>query len=214
MRTVFFAPDFPVTRQHRASVNVPLLAGLVVVCFGLGYLLLGPLAPQSDEVAFQPFHQPEADSLAMPSNLVLPAKSLTPVEVVETQMQALASYHDQRSAIHQVFALASPANQAVTGPITRFEQMILGEHYRPMVDGIHWMAGRAVQRDRLATVLVTTIDEQGRVCLYRFYLSMQPETFQDCWMTDRVTRLFSEQLPGDQPLPKSAPAKVAAVESS
>jgi hypothetical protein len=213
MRTTLLAPHFPVTRQNHASVNVPVLAGLVVVGFGLGYVSMGPLSSQSDEVAFQPFRQAETNSLTRPSDLVLPTKSLTPTEVVETQMQALAAYRDQRSAMHQVFALASPANQSITGPVTRFEQMILGEQYRPMVEGVYWMSGRAVQRDRMATVLVTTVDEQGRVSLYRFYLSMQAGDFQDCWMTDRVMRVFVDPLPGDPAPPESASAKVAAVES-
>ena len=190
-----------------------LLAGLAVVCFGLGYAMLGPLAPSLDEVAGKAFPQQQTDSLAKPSNLVLPTKSLTPAEVVETQMRALESYRDNRSAMHQVFALASPANQTITGPISRFEQMILSEPYRPMVECTHWMAGRAVQRDGLATVLVTTVDNQARVVLYRFYLSRQSAKFQDCWMTDRVTRLFSEQLPDAQPLTESGPDKVAVVES-
>ena len=110
------------------------------------------------------------------------------------QMHALSAYRKDRSRIHQVFAFASPANQAMTGPVTRFERMILGKSYRPMVDCDHWLIGQAVERERLASVLVTTIDPHERVNVYRFYLSRQSEIHPDCWMTDRVARLLTSDL--------------------
>ena len=158
--------------------------------FVLGFCLLGPVSTELSSAGFnnetsQPEVAPEQGQ-----DLLWPNKALTPEQVVELQMNALAAYRDDRSAIRQVFAFASPANKAVTGPVGRFEQMIRGEAYSPMISSDHWMAGKVVSRDGQATVLVTTIDADDRVSLYRFYLSKQTTPYEGCWMTDRVIGLF------------------------
>lgn len=187
-------PSSPSRRPAKQSRVLPLtvstLAGLVI-----GFLFLGPVAtePSSADVAattLQPQPVPEDGT-----DFVLPSKSLTPEQVVSTQMEALVAYREAPSAIRQVFAFASPANKAVTGPLDRFERMIQGDGYYPMVESDYWMAGRAVAREGQATVLVTTIDANDSVSLYRFYLSKQKAPHEDCWMTDRVIRLIQGRQP-------------------
>lgn len=161
-----------------------------------GFFFLGPLgSAQREAVGTELIDGPQSSSSAL-SNVQQPNKSLMPKEVVEVQMKALARYQDNREAIHQVFAFASPANQAVTGPIKKFEQMIMSEPYYSMVDCQHWMVGRTVEKGGIATLLVTTIDSKDRVSVYRFYLSKQTDQCPGCWMTDRVLCLFqSEDTP-------------------
>lgn len=157
--------------------------------FVLGFFLLGPVSTELSSAG--PSNEPSQRIAPEEGrNLVWPSKTLTPKQVVEVQMNALADYRNDRSAIRQVFAFASPANKAVTGPVERFEQMIRGEAYSPMISSDHWMAGKAVSRDGQATVLVTTIDADDSVSLYRFYLSKQTTPYEGCWMTDRVIGLF------------------------
>jgi len=112
-------------------------------------------------------------------------------------MKALFAYHHNRAAIHQVFAHASPANRAVTGPPEKFEQMIMHPQYNALVISKHCMVGQAVERGKIAAVLVSTVDGQGRMSVYRFFLSIQSDTYPGCWMTDGVFRLFGNWRPGE-----------------
>jgi len=132
-----------------------------------------------------------------PANLQLPSTALSPRQVVTLQMKALSAYVDDRAAIHQVFAYASPSNRALTGPLSRFEQIILQPSYHALVACNHYMVGKIVEQDNIATVLVTTVDRQGQLSIYRFLLSKQVETYLGCWMTDAVLQLVSKWRPGE-----------------
>jgi len=136
---------------------------------------------------------------ARPNLLIVPADTLSPKQVVEIQMEALFSYHTHRSAIHQVFAHASPTNRAVTGPLENFERMILQPDYWALVTSQHYLIGQAVEREKIATLLVTTIDEQGQMSVFRFFLSRQSGTYPGCWMTDGVFRLVGGWGPSALP---------------
>jgi len=132
-----------------------------------------------------------------PENILAPVDTLSPKEVVEIQIEALANYRHNRAAIYQAFAHASPANRAVTGPLKKFEQMILQPQYHALVVSKHTMVGQAVLRGKVATALVTTVDEQGRMSVFRFLLSKQSDAHPGCWMTDGVFRLVGDWHPGD-----------------
>jgi len=137
---------------------------------------------------------------ARPSSLLAPDDTRSPKQVVEIQMEALFAYRHNRAAIHQVFAHASPANRAVAGPIEDFEQMILLPQYNSLVVSKHCMIGQAVERGKVAAVLVTVVDGQGRMNVFRFCLSIQSDTYPGCWMTDGVFRLVGNWRP-DETLP-------------
>ncbi len=181
--------EIAVTRSEHTS-NRWVLVGIVVFGFSLGFSLLGPYVPAKLQAESVPSIVPADLPPVEPSELLLPNASLSPEQVVDAQMRAMAAYRDDRRAIHQVFAFASPANRSMTGPIGRFERMILRPPYHLLVVSEHWIAGRVVRRDGQATRLVTTVSAQGRVSLFRFYLSLQSDDFEDCWMTDRVVSLF------------------------
>lgn len=171
----------------------------VVVGLAIGFLFLGPMLPEETTAGVTA--PPMGPSIAKKPDLLLPDPALSPQQVVDMQMGALSMYAKDRSAIHQVFAFASPANRAVTGPIDRFEQMIKQGSYYPMIANDHWMAGRVVRREDQATVLVTVVDAQDRVSLFRFYLSLQTKPYENCWMTDRVLAITQR----GQPKPSEAP---------
>ena len=143
-----------------------------------------------------------ADGRNNPSPLLLPTTSIGPRQVVETQMRALSAYAKDQSSIHQVFAFASPANRAVTGPIDRFEIMILHNNYRSLLGG-QYLIGEAVIIDDYATVLVSSIGEDGTMTAYRFYLSKQKDEFVGCWMTDGVFP-SSKRTASDRSTPSTA----------
>lgn len=122
-----------------------------------------------------------------------------PGEVVRRQMDALARYRGDRSAIQEVYAYASPANRAVTGPLDRFERMILARPYDTMAVNRGYRIGQAVEHGDLATVLVTVVGPNNEVRLYRFYLSRDAEEKDAGWLTDRVSCLTSGGPIGSAP---------------
>lgn len=176
-----------------------LTIGSLLLGFVAGYLLTSPA--ESSHSQFSASDGVDGlnatDSIpAEPADLLAPSATFSPKQVVEVQMHALADYRNHRAAIHQVFAHASPTNRAVTGPLQRFEQMIMHPQYRDLTVSKHFMVGQAVQHGNDATVLVTTVDEQGNMSVYRFILSKQMKTYPGCWMTDGVFLLVGDWRPG------------------
>jgi hypothetical protein len=122
------------------------------------------------------------------TQFISPHAKLSPEEVVRLQMAALRAYRTDDAALLQCFALASPANRAVTGPLEDFSQMVQGPRYRAMIHGKKSVVGTPVFHGRQAMILVSVIDDERNLLLYRFYLSRQnAEPYVDCWMTDAVT---------------------------
>jgi len=143
------------------------------------------------------------DDAELPANIQEfqpPSPDLSPAEVVRIQVEALRRLGDDGDAVEQCFALASPANQAVTGPAERFGEMVKMPPYRAMISAREALIGDAVARDRHATVLVTVLDQDNLTQAFRFFLSKQTgDRNADCWMTDAVIPLASsnETQPGD-----------------
>ena len=176
---------------------------VIVLGFFAGYLL--SLSVESSRLQFPSGKgggsQHAADLMpAEPTEMLTPSETRSPKQVVEIQMQALAEYRNNRAAIHQVFVHASPTNRAVTGPLQRFEQMIMHPQYRDLTRSKHFMVGQSVRLGKDAAVLVTTVDEEGNMSLFRFLLSLQTETYPGCWMTDGVFLLVGDWRPGE-PVP-------------
>lgn len=167
-------------QQKRISVVRCLILGAVCLLgFGIGaggMLLLPPPALPEEQAATSGL-----------TNLVAANPRLTPEDVVRLQLTALRSSRRDETAIEQCFALASPTNRAVTGPCSRFSQMVRRQPYGALVDGERALIGTAVVRGPRAMVLVTVFDEQKNVCVYRFLLSRQEAPpYAGCWMTDAV----------------------------
>ena len=119
-----------------------------------------------------------------------PSPSLSPVECVALQVYALRDNSD--AGLAACFALASPENKAVTGPVQRFALMIRAA-YRVM------LCSQSAKRTPAAP---TSLDSDGTPsavamlvafevmgfegagsAVFRWELSRQPD---GCWMTDGV----------------------------
>lgn len=117
-----------------------------------------------------------------------PHPDLSPVEVVRIQVEALQNNDDEDSGIEITFRFASPDNKRVTGPLTRFIQLVKNPTYRPMLN--HKLAEYGPMRIEgdTASQRVTIIDPNGNATVYLFTLSKQTEPpCAGCWMTDSVT---------------------------
>lgn len=161
------------------------LWGAMAVGFGGGYLLCLPSAREEN-----------------PQARFGPIPSMSPADVVRTQLAALRAFRTDPDAILRCFALASPENRSVTGPVERFAAMVAGPGYRALLLQNGVMVGDPVVRGDRATLLVTVMDEADEPQIFRFFLSKQqqgPE--RGCWMTDAV---ISESVHEPAPVPDPA----------
>jgi hypothetical protein len=121
------------------------------------------------------------------AEFVAPTVALSPREVVELQLGSLDRFLADPAALAQCFELASPANRALTGPLSHFALMVQTPPYYPLLNRVDALIGDPVIQGRRATVFVTVIDSQHRIRTFWFYLSRQTAApYEDCWMTDGV----------------------------
>ena len=117
-----------------------------------------------------------------------PSPRLTPSDVVRMQLDALRHNDDPSadSGIAVAFALASPQNQAQTGPLPRFIRMV-HESYPELLNHRDARLPAAKIRGDEAWQPVELTDRDGRRLRYLFILRRQAAPpCAGCWMTDGV----------------------------
>ena len=129
-----------------------------------------------------------AGSAADPSETTQPSPRLSPGDVVRLQLEALRHNDDPStdSGIAVAFALASPQNQAQTGPLARFIRMV-HENYPELLNhrGARLSAAKIHGDEAWQPVELT--DSDGRRLRYLFILRRQvAPPCAGCWMTDGV----------------------------
>lgn len=101
-------------------------------------------------------------------------------------MEHLQAWRSDPEAAAGVFALASPLNRAATGPLPRFKQLVESPGYACLIDNRGWIAGAAEVDGDVAAVLVSLVADDGRLRLFRFYLSRTDADGRTRWATDAV----------------------------
>lgn len=113
--------------------------------------------------------------------------SFSPEKVVDIQIQAMRAAVESPERIRDCFALASPSNREMTGPIDRFASMVMTGPYSSLAKAPDFQVGSAVLEGDYAAVLVTTMPEPGVPNAFRFVLEKQQlPPYKDCWMTVAV----------------------------
>ncbi len=128
-----------------------------------------------------------------------PAPDLSPLDVVQIQIDAFAANDGDDRGIDIAFRFASPANRSVTGPADRFGEMMRGPGYAAMLNPVRVTYGnvRIAGNTAQVPVRITTVD--GRDIIYLFVLERQTdEPYVECWMTDGVQVLGTIQEPAPQ----------------
>ena len=123
------------------------------------------------------------------ADLPMPDPSYGPAEVVDIQVDALATNNDpfENAGIGTAYNFASPGNRRATGPFDRFVRMVTGPQYAPMVDHVEATPGPVERDGSTAERRVTLTGPDGRTVTYVFGLSEQSSgRFEGCWLTDRV----------------------------
>lgn len=117
-----------------------------------------------------------------------PGPELSPAEVVQAQLDALADNDTptEDAGMARVFAFASPGNRAQTGPLARFAAMIRGGYGAMVNNRGASIEDVAIDGDQ-ALVATRVVAADGRVFTYVFILARGPhEGCAGCWMTDGV----------------------------
>lgn len=118
-----------------------------------------------------------------------PNPGLTAADVVRIQLTALASNDSPRpdAGIEITFRFASPKNKQVTGPLSRFIELVKSAAYRPMLNHLHREFGEpVVEYDQTVLPVVLTAADNEKLA-YIFMLSRQTgATCNGCWMTESV----------------------------
>lgn len=116
-----------------------------------------------------------------------PDRALRPAEVVRYQLHSLQNNSVDDEGIASTFKFASPANKAVTGPLSRFRQLFEHPHYAPMLNHQHASIKLLGNSGEKSVFMVELIDGDGAIHHYRFELSRQKSgNCLQCWMTDAV----------------------------
>lgn len=187
-----------------SSLARPFLARPVArfaIGFLLGILLVVIFGSFGDERSGtgEPANETTAEALSQVAKIT-PSPDWLPREVIQRQVAAMIASTTDPTAIADCFALASPSNRLVTGPLERFAAMVAGPNYRPLLEARTFTVGEAIVEDRFAAVLVTLMTYKDEPYAYRFFLSRQTGEatlgnpnplgqYKDCWMTDGVARV-------------------------
>lgn len=132
-----------------------------------------------------------SSSKGVDSDSVYPNPRFSPADVVRIQVDALGKNDvpHENAGIEIAFRFASPGNKHVTGPLTRFIQLVSNPVYRPMLNHRKADYGKLeVEGTRAVQSVILTASNGERVG-YLFALSRQQGGHCDaCWMTDSVIR--------------------------
>lgn len=116
-----------------------------------------------------------------------PSPRFSPEEVIGFQIRALSEEGDIQARIEGCYRFASPANREFTGPHDRFARMVQSPPYSALLNAKQFLVGRASRRNGEAHLLLTVVDRDGKLSLFRCFLSKQTnDEYADCWMTDAV----------------------------
>jgi len=133
-------------------------------------------------------------SLPQPSIAVSPDPSLSPSDVIVSQLSALqdADAPTPNAGIARAFAFASPANQMKTGPLSRFIEMVRSPVYSPLLGFQHAELGPLAVSGSEARQMVRLFNGDSQSVMYLFILTRQEEgIFEGCWLTDGVIRVHA-----------------------
>jgi hypothetical protein len=117
---------------------------------------------------------------------VTPNEIYTPQQVIGIVLDSMQKNDDDDDGIATVFRFASPDNKSVTGPLSRFTQMIK----RGYPDMLNHVSARLEDIDIAGDVAVQAVwlqTQSGTEYGYQFKLSIQRGgSHNGMWMTDSV----------------------------
>ncbi len=116
-----------------------------------------------------------------------PSPDLSPQQVVEVVIEALAANGEDDAGIRKTFEFASPGNRQQTGPIERFIPLVKQPPYDVMLGSAQREMGPFREIEGVAEQAVRVVGKHGRTRVFIFRVSRQAGgEYDGCWMTDGV----------------------------
>ena len=124
------------------------------------------------------------------ADVLVPDPALSPAEVVAIQLTALQANDapETDAGIAQTWAFAHPDNKRVTGPLSRFAQMIKGPQYRMLLNHRSHEVEEVARTDDQAEFAVTVTAESGEAFGYGWIVRKVADGENaGAWMTVAVS---------------------------
>ena len=124
------------------------------------------------------------------TEVVKPNPDIAPLEVVDIQLTGLQNNDNPERdfGIRQTWAFAHPGNRRMTGPYSRFAQMIRSPSYAKMIDHATHSIKPAKQGAGWQQFDVLMETNGGNVLFFSWVVEKVTEgEYKDCWMTTAVS---------------------------
>ena len=166
-------------------MSAPQRIAAIIACLVLGLLVWGFANyrnPANNLSNIAPAElQPDVESI----DTSVASKDSTPEDVVRLQLKSLHDSLTDPDQLKVCYSLASPENRRLTGPFSRFASMVMQPPYDQLALCTTWEVSSAEIEHDLATVLVSTPDNQEQA--FQFILRRHGlEPYAGCWLTDAV----------------------------
>jgi len=128
--------------------------------------------------------------LAHAQDIVRPAPTLSPEDVIRTQLKALQTNDlpERNAGIRQVWEFAHPVNRRMTGPYENFAAMMKGPFYTPLLNHSSHAIKPLKKTANAAAFDVDVTSNSGLVLRYRWVVERAFGGGLDgAWMTVSVS---------------------------
>lgn len=157
-----------------------LAAGAIIVLL-CNYLLSTPLGPIRKG--------------GIVAELALPHPMHRPEDVVRFQIEALKNQSKGVGAL-QCYCFAAPANRSVTGPLTRFAELVRRPPYEILGESKSYSIGNVQLSGNRAHCLVVVVGRNQQVRVFSWGLRKHSEPpFESCWLTVGVIARYDSMHP-------------------
>ena len=125
------------------------------------------------------------------ADLIKPKPTLKPIDVLLIQLNSLKNnnipYRD--AGIEQTWEFAHPNNKAVTGPLSRFKQMIYSKSYEILIS--HESSEITILKETknisIYKVIILSKDKKKYYYIWQVEKVLFEGDLKDCWMTTNVS---------------------------
>tara|TARA_B100000029_G_scaffold474321_1_gene516511 strand:+ start:238 stop:699 length:462 start_codon:yes stop_codon:yes gene_type:complete len=125
------------------------------------------------------------------ADFIKPIPSLKPIDVILIQLNSLKNNNSpyKDAGIEQTWEFAHPNNKLITGPLTKFKQMIYSKNYRILISHEKSEVEILKKTDNLFIYKVTILSKDKKKYYYIWQLEkvLLNGNFKNCWMTTSVS---------------------------
>ena len=124
------------------------------------------------------------------SEILVPNKEITAKEIIKIQLNALMNNDEpfKDAGIEQVWNLAHPRNQSMTGPYPIFKQMLYDENYSILINHTSHKIKLIKEKENINVFAVTILSKENQNYIYIWVVQkVQHGLLKGCWLTTSVS---------------------------